>query len=119
MVPQGREVIIGSKMDRQFRQTLIFGLGGVFVEVLKDVSLRLAPIEESDAREMIHEIKGHSVLNGFRGQSPADEEAMVNILLKTSDLVMENQEIGEMDLNPVMVYEKGASIVDARIVLLR
>lgn len=117
MVPQGTEVIIGGLVDPQFGQALMFGLGGVFVEVLKDVTFRVAPIEEKDARQMIHEIKGYPILRGFRGSAPADEDAIIDILLKASDLMMENSKINQMDLNPVMVYDKGANIVDARIIL--
>ncbi len=117
MVPQGTEVIIGGLMDPQFGQTLMFGLGGVFVEILKDVTLRIAPITEQDAREMIREIKAYPILKGYRGQPPVDEDAIVDILLKASDLTMENPQINQMDLNPVMVYDKGSSIVDARMIL--
>jgi len=117
MVPQGIEVIIGGLMDPQFGQTLMFGLGGVFVEILKDVTLRIAPITEQDAREMIREIKAYPILKGYRGNPPVDEDAIVGILLRASDLTMENPQINQMDLNPVMVYDKGASIVDARMIL--
>jgi len=119
MAPQGREIIIGGLMDPQFGQTLMFGLGGVFVEIFKDVTLRIAPIVEQDAREMIHEIKAYPVLKGYRGQPPADEDIIVEILLRASDLMMENPDINQMDLNPVMIYDKGASIVDARMILQR
>jgi acyl-CoA synthetase (NDP forming) len=95
----------------------MFGLGGIFVEVLKDVTFRIAPITESDAKEMITEVKAYPVLKGYRGQPPADTNAIVNILLNTSKLVMDHQEIKELDLNPIMVYEKGAKTVDARIIL--
>jgi len=119
MVPQGTEVIIGGLMDPQFGQTLMFGLGGVLVEILKDVTFRIAPIVEQDAREMIHEIKAYPILKGYRGQPQADENIIVEILLSASDLMMENPQINQMDLNPVMVYDKDASIVDARIILQR
>lgn len=117
IVPQGTEVIIGALMDPHFGQTLMFGLGGVFVEILKDVTFRIAPIEERDARQMIHEINAYPILRGYRGQPPADEETLVRTILRASDLVMENPEINQMDLNPVMVYDKGANIVDARMLL--
>lgn len=117
MMPQSTEVIIGGLIDPQFGQTLMFGLGGIFVEILRDVTFRIAPITEQDARQMIHEISAYPILKGYRGQSPADEEALVYMMLKASDLVMENPEINQMDLNPVMIYEKGASIVDARMLL--
>ncbi len=85
--------------------------------MLKDVTFRIAPISESDAREMITEVKAYPILKGYRGQPPADTEAIGKILLATSRLVMEHQEIKELDFNPIMVYEKGAKTVDARIIL--
>jgi acetyl-CoA synthetase (ADP-forming) len=117
MAPASTEVIVGSVNDPQFGHTILFGLGGVFVEILKDVSFRIAPLEERDAREMIREIKGYSVLGGYRGLPPADQDAIVNILLSASRLVMENPQIGQMDLNPTMVYERGALVADARMLL--
>jgi len=117
MAPQSTEVIVGATKDPQFGPALMFGLGGIFVEVLKDVTFRIAPISEFDAREMITEVKAYPILKGYRGQPPVDVEAIVNILLNTSRLVMEHQEIKELDLNPIMVYEKGAKTVDARIIL--
>ena len=117
MAPQSTEVIVGATKDPQFGPALMFGLGGIFVEVLKDVTFRIAPISESDAREMITEVKAYPILKGYRGQPPADVEAIVKILRNTSRLVMEHQKIKELDLNPIMVYEKGAKTVDARIIL--
>ncbi len=117
MAPSSTEVIVGSTKDPQFGPALMFGLGGIFVEVLKDVTFRIAPITEQDAWEMITEVKAYPILKGYRGQPPADMDAIVRILLKTSKLVMDHQEIKELDLNPIMVYEKGAKTVDARIIL--
>jgi len=117
MVPQSTEVIIGAIKDPQFGQTLMFGLGGVFVEILKDVTFRIAPITEEEAREMVTEIKAYPLLKGYRNLPPADIETIVEILLSTSKLVMDHPEIRELDLNPIMVYEKGAKTVDARIIL--
>jgi acyl-CoA synthetase (NDP forming) len=117
MAPSSTEVIVGAIKDQQFGQTLMFGLGGTFVEVMKDVSFRVAPINEDDARQMISEVKASIILRGYRGQPPRDIDAIVKILLDTSRLVMEHPEIKELDLNPVMVYEKGAKTVDARIIL--
>jgi acyl-CoA synthetase (NDP forming) len=117
MAPSSTEVIVGSTKDPQFGPALMFGLGGIFVEVLKDVTFRIAPITERDAREMITEVKAYPILKGYRNQPPADIDAIVKILLKTSKLVMDHQEIKELDLNPIMVYEKGAKTVDARIIL--
>jgi acetyl-CoA synthetase (ADP-forming) len=117
MAPESTEVIVGSVNDPQFGHTILFGLGGVFVEILKDVSFRIAPLEERDAREMISEIKGYSVLSGYRGFPPADQKAIVHIILSASLLVMENPQIGQMDLNPIMVYAQGALVADARMLL--
>jgi len=117
MAPASTEVIVGSTKDPQFGPALMFGLGGIFVEVLKDVTFRIAPITESDAKEMITEVKAYPILKGFRGQPPADIDAIESILLSTSKLVMEHMEIKELDLNPIIVYEKGAKTVDARVIL--
>jgi len=117
MAPSSTEIIVGSIKDPQFGPALMFGLGGIFVEVLKDVTFRIAPITETDAREMITEVKGYPVLKGYRGQPPADVNAIVKILMNTSRLIMDHTEIKELDLNPIMVYDKGAKTVDARIIL--
>jgi len=117
MAPHSTEVIVGAIKDPQFGPTLMFGLGGTFVEVMKDVSFRIAPINEEDAKEMISEIKAYPILQGCRGQSPRDIDAITKILLNTSRLVMDHPNIKELDLNPVMVYAKGAKTVDARIIL--
>jgi acyl-CoA synthetase (NDP forming) len=117
MAPATTEVIVGSIKDPQFGQALMFGFGGIFVEVMKDVAFRIAPITEEDAREMVSEVKAYPILRGYRGQPPLDIDMIVNILLSTSRLIMDYQEIKELDLNPVMVYEKGAKTVDARIIL--
>jgi acetyl-CoA synthetase (ADP-forming) len=117
LAPQGNEVIVGMAKDPQFGPALMFGLGGIFVEVLKDVAFRIAPLTEYDAREMIQEIKGYPVLMGIRGQKPSDVNSIVDIILKVSKLVTEHTKIEQLDLNPILVYEKGAIIVDARIIL--
>lgn len=117
MAEEATQVIVGSVNDAQFGQTILFGLGGVFVEVLKDVAFRIAPLEKRDAREMIHEIKGYAILLGYRGFPRADEDAIVDLILSASQLVTENPQIDQMDLNPAMVYEHGALVVDARIML--
>ncbi|MFQ5758711.1 MAG: acetate--CoA ligase family protein [Candidatus Bathyarchaeia archaeon] len=117
MAPKSTEVIVGATKDPQFGPALMFGLGGVFVEILEDVTFRIAPITEQDAREMITEVKAYPLLKGYRGQPPADIDTIASILLNTSKLVTDNSEIKELDLNPIMVYEKGAKTVDARIIL--
>lgn len=114
-----REVIVGTLQDPSFGPTVMFGLGGVWVEVLKDVSFRLAPLSPEDAREMIEEIKGYPVLAGMRGEPPADIDALVDIIQKAGKLADEFPEIAEMDINPIFVNDqgKGAISADARIVL--
>ena len=111
------ELIIGMTTDAQFGPALMFGIGGILVELLEDVSFRIAPITEYDAKEMIHEIKGFPILDGYRGKPKADINAIVDVLLKISDLVVKHEEIHEMDLNPVFIYDKGLICVDARIIL--
>ncbi len=111
------ELIIGMTTDAQFGPALMFGIGGILVELLEDVSFRIAPITEYDAKEMIHEIKGFPILDGYRGKPKADINAIVDTLLKISDLVVKHEEIHEMDLNPVFIYDKGLICVDARIIL--
>jgi len=119
MVPQGTEIIIGMMKDPHFGPVIMFGLGGIFVEVLKDISFRILPIEEIDAREMIAEIKGYEILKGARGNPPRDIRAIKEVLMKVSKLTMENPEINEIDLNPIFVFENGIQVVDARMILSR
>jgi len=117
MARPGTEVIIGMTKDAQFAPVLMFGLGGILVEVLKDVSFRIVPLVKRDAREMIHEIKGYPVLEGYRGQEPANIEVLENLLLKVSDYVDKHPEIKELDINPIFAYKDGALAVDARVIL--
>ena len=117
MAPQATEVIIGAIKDPQFGQTIMFGLGGIFVELLKDVNFRVAPLTSQDAKEMITRLKAFPLLNGYRNTPPADINALVKILCNTSRLVMAHPEIKELDLNPVMAYQTGAKTVDARMIL--
>ncbi|MGO8805695.1 MAG: acetate--CoA ligase family protein [Candidatus Bathyarchaeia archaeon] len=117
MAPSSTETIVGAIKDPQFGPTIMFGLGGIFVEVLKDVNFRIAPITADDAKEMITQLKAYPLLKGFRNTPPADIDALVAILVSTSRLVMDNPEIKELDLNPVLAYQSGAKTVDARIIL--
>jgi acyl-CoA synthetase (NDP forming) len=117
MEKQGIEVIVGMTKDPQFGPVLMFGLGGVLVEVLKDVAFRVVPINERDARQMVHEIKGFPLLEGYRGQDPADVKRLEDLLLKVSAFVEQHPEVAELDLNPVFAYKDNALAVDARIVL--
>jgi acyl-CoA synthetase (NDP forming) len=117
MAPQGTEVIVGMTTDPQFGPVLMFGLGGIMVEVLKDVSFRLVPLADKDADQMINEIKGRPVLEGVRGQPASDIKALKNTILKVSEFVEKHPEVRELDLNPVFAYPDGALAVDARIVI--
>jgi acyl-CoA synthetase (NDP forming) len=118
MAPDGiAEVIIGGKRDPQFGPTVLFGLGGTFVEVFKDVSLRVAPVNHSIALKMIREIKGYTILKGFRGKQGADLDALAYMLMSVSRIMMTRDDVLELDVNPVIAYEKGAVAVDARILL--
>lgn len=116
-VPAGVEVIVGMTKDPQFGPVIMFGLGGILVEVLRDVAFRLVPLEPRDAREMIREIKGFAVLQGYRGAEPADLTALERLLLDVSRFVDSHPEIEELDLNPVFVYPEGALAVDARVII--
>jgi acyl-CoA synthetase (NDP forming) len=117
MARPGIEIIVGTFNDAQFGPVIMFGLGGIFVEVLKDVSFRLIPIARRDAAEMIKEIKGYPLLQGYRGMEPAHLPSLEDILLKVSDFVKKTPEIKEIDLNPIIAYKDSAVAVDARIVL--
>lgn len=115
--PPIAEIIIGSLQDPQFGATVMFGIGGVLVEVMKDVSFRIAPISDFDADEMLHEIKGFKILDGYRGKPQADFEAIKETLKKVARLAYDHPEIAEMDLNPLFTYADGILAVDARIIL--
>ena len=117
MARPGVEVIIGMSKDTQFGPVLMFGLGGIWVEVLKDVSFRIVPLTKKDAREMIRDIKGYALLKGYRGKEPVDISSLEDMLLKVSDFVEQNPEIREIDLNPIFAYSNGALAVDARVIL--
>ena len=119
MVPDGLEVIVGATRDPIFGPVIMFGLGGIFVEVLKDVSFRVAPLMPEDADEMVREIKSYKILEGYRGMPPRDIEIIKEIIMKTSRIMIEIPQIQDIDLNPIMLYEKGkgAIVVDARIII--
>ncbi len=117
MAPPGVEVIVGGKRDPQFGPTILFGLGGIFVEIFRDISVRVAPVDRPIAMDMIDDVKGYAVLKGARGRKGVDLEALAVILVAASRLMMERDEVLELDMNPVMAYEKGAIAVDARALL--
>ena len=117
MLPAGVEVIVGGLRDSQFGPTVLFGLGGVFVELLKDASFRVAPMTHDDSRQMIEEIRGYPMLKGIRGEPASDEEAIIQIIQAVSKIMLENGQIQQLDLNPVIVHVKGAAVADARILL--
>jgi acyl-CoA synthetase (NDP forming) len=116
MAPAGHEVIVGVTKDPQFGHAVMFGLGGIFVEVMKDVSFRVAPLSKNDAAEMIREVRGYRALTGLRGKPAADLDALGKLLLQLSAFLASHPEIEELDLNPVIVHARGLSIADARVV---
>jgi len=113
----GIEAFIGVKKDAQFGPVVAFGLGGIFVELYHDVSMRVAPLSSSDAGEMLSETKAKTLLDGFRGAKPKDTKSLIALLLKVSSLALAHSEISELDLNPVFVRESGCDVADARIIL--
>ncbi|NHJ05029.1 MAG: acetyl-CoA synthetase [Candidatus Heimdallarchaeota archaeon] len=118
MVKSSTEIIVGVTRDPTFGPAVMFGLGGIFVELLKDVSFRIAPLTDKDAKEMINEIKALPMLQGFRGGPIVNLENIVNILLKISKLSVDYiKDIKEIDLNPIFAYEDSLLIVDARVIL--
>ena len=113
MARPGTEIIIGTSKDPQFGSVIMFGLGGIFVEVLKDVSFRIIPVDQKDAQEMIKEIKGYPLLQGYRGKEPTNISSLVDIILKLSNLLEHHSQIKELELNPIIAYGDGAVAVDA------
>jgi acetyltransferase len=119
MAPEGQEVILGASRYPKFGHLLMFGSGGVLVEVFKDVTFRLAPINRNSARLMVRGVKGFALLNGFRGSPKADVEALEKLLVCLSNLVIDNPEIKELDINPLLVHPEGegATVADCRFIL--
>jgi acetate---CoA ligase (ADP-forming) subunit beta len=117
MARPGVEVIIGMSKDAQFGPVIMFGLGGIMVEVLKDIAFRIGPLTTRDAAEMLREIKGYPLLVGYRGRDVVDLPGLEDMLLRVSDFVEQNPEVKELDLNPVLAYSNGAVVVDARVIL--
>jgi len=121
MVPRGREMIIGMSQDVQFGPLVMFGLGGIYVNFLKDVSFRLAPLSEYEAQGMMEETRAYALLKGIRGEEPSDVDALKHVLLRVGQLVWDFPEIVEMDINPVIVYEwgEGCIALDVKITLTK
>ncbi|MEK7167105.1 MAG: acetate--CoA ligase family protein [Patescibacteria group bacterium] len=117
MIQSGQNIIIGMKRDEQFGPLIMFGLGGIFVEVLKDVSFGIAPLSLNEAKEMIFSTKGYKILKGIRGEKEKDINSIIEILLKISELSLLFPQIKEIDLNPIKVFEKGYSVIDFKIIL--
>ena len=117
MAKPGVEVIIGIVNDPQFGPVMMFGLGGVYVEVLKDVVFRALPLTQIDAAQMLNQIKAHAILNGARGEAPIDKQALIQLMMQVSDLFLQYPTMSEIDLNPVIAYPEGYSVADARMIL--
>ena len=117
MAPPGLEVIVGMATDPQFGPVMMFGLGGVWVELLGDVSFKIVPLSRCDAKNAIKEIRAAKLLEGFRGSGPVDKAALEDILLRVSEFVSKTPDVAEMDLNPIFAYPDGAIAVDARVIL--
>lgn len=113
MAPEGLEVIIGGIIDKQFGPVVMFGLGGVFVELYKDVAFALAPMNEKDALWLIQQVKGYKLIEGFRGKPAVDKDALIKVILAVSEIISSG-DVEEIDLNPVSLYPKGAIILDAK-----
>jgi len=116
MAPPGLEVIVGMNRDPQFGPVILFGLGGIMVEIFQDVTLGLLPLTREDALAMIREIRGHKLLSGYRGQPPVDEQGLADCILAVAKMAETHPEIVEIDLNPVFAYPDGILVVDARII---
>jgi acyl-CoA synthetase (NDP forming) len=117
MEKKGREVIIGMKKDNTFGSAIIFGLGGIFTEAIKDTTIRVAPFGKEEALKMMKDIKGIKILQDFRGEPPVNFEMLSQIIVNLSRLALEHPEIKEIDLNPVMATENSATIIDARVMI--
>ena len=117
MADKGRELILGGKQDQVFGPVILFGLGGIFVEVFEDVVWRAAPIDHDAALQMIHSVKAEKILRGLRGEKPSDVEAVADLLVRLSQMLVDFPAIQEIDINPVMAFHKGAQAVDARVIL--
>ncbi len=118
MADKGVEVIVGGIRDAQFGPTVMFGIGGVMVELLKDVSFRLAPVTKVECLEMIKEIKAYPLLTGYRGSEPCDIDAIADVIIKVGNIMSEMDDIKEMEINPLITYPDKVIAVDARVILV-
>jgi acetyl-CoA synthetase (ADP-forming) len=116
MAPQGLEVIVGGIIDKQFGPVVMFGLGGILVELYKDTAFALAPMKKDDAIWLIQQVKGYKLIQGYRGHPPVDEESLIEVILTVSEIIASGY-VEEIDLNPVSLYPEGAIILDAKMVL--
>lgn len=116
-LPKGVEAVVGGLRNPQFGPVIMFGLGGIYVEVFKDVSFRLAPLDKEEALRQVRETKVYKLLQGVRGEQPCDIDALCDLIVNTGRLITEYPEIAELDFNPVFCYPDGCSVVDARLVL--
>jgi acetate---CoA ligase (ADP-forming) subunit beta len=119
MAPKGPEFVVGGTRDPQFGPTVMFGLGGIYVELFKDVSFRIAPVNEDEAISMMKETKSYSLLTGFRGSKPLDVKAAARTLMAIGELMLDQSEIDSIDINPLFIYPKGTLAVDVRFILKR
>ncbi|MBU0527574.1 acetate--CoA ligase family protein [Candidatus Micrarchaeota archaeon] len=113
MARKGVELIVGGKRDPQFGHMIVLGLGGIYVEIFKDVSARICPLGQNEIQEMISELKSHPIIDGARGRKPINKKAIIELVIKTCSF-MEKENLGELDLNPVVCDDRGCDIVDAR-----
>jgi acetyl-CoA synthetase (ADP-forming) len=118
MMPKSVEVVVGMIRDQSFGPTIMFGLGGVLVEIMKDVVFRIAPVSREESFDMIKKVKGYPLLVGYRGSMSLDIESLAELISNVSRIAMDIPEIDQMDLNPIIVYDKGLTVVDARIILV-
>ncbi len=117
MADKGVETIVGLVKDPQFGPVVMFGLGGIFVEVYRDVAFRLAPLDKDEALSMIKEVKAYKILKGYRGMPPSDIEAIADVIVKVGEFGYKFQEVNELDINPLMAYPDGVNALDVRIIL--
>jgi succinyl-CoA synthetase beta subunit len=117
MEPKSFEFVVGGTRDRQFGPMVMFGMGGIYVELYKDVSFRLAPVSDEQARSMLREIRAAPLLSGFRGSRPLDEKSLISVIQAVGSMLRTIEEIDSIDINPLLVYEKGCKAVDVRVVL--